>query len=109
MTETLPEDAVERRFATVARHAREQKGWPQGRIAETMSALGWPWHQQTVARVEHGDRMVRLGEAVALAAILGIDLSAFAAGDSEPWRTCLRCGDRPPSGFTCNTCGRVGP
>ncbi len=103
-----PPNTAERRFAEVAQQARDRKGWSQGRVAGAMAKRGWPWHQSTVYRVESGRQAVRLGEAVALAEILGIDLSAFGSGDPEPWRPCPVCDDKPPVGFTCNECERAG-
>lgn len=103
-----PLDNAERRFADVMRQARERRGWAQGRVVEAMTERGWPWHQSTVYRVEAGRQAVRLGEALALAAILGIDMDAFESGDPGPWKPCPVCGDKPPSGFTCNECGRSG-
>ncbi len=47
----------------------------QERLADEMRARGWPWRQQTVTRVENGRRMVRLGEATAVAEILETPLS----------------------------------
>lgn len=47
----------------------------QERLAEEMRARGWPWRQQTVTRVENGRRMVRLGEATAVAEILETPLT----------------------------------
>src|SRR5215510_1058787 len=43
-------------------------------LADEMTARGWPWRQQTVTRVENGRRMVRLGEAKAVAEILQTSL-----------------------------------
>ena len=108
MTEPAAEDAVERRFLAVARLARKRRGWSQGQVAEAMAAQGWPWHQQTVAKAEQRGRLVRLGEAVTLAAILDIDLSAFVDGEPEPWRPCRVCAGKPPAGFTCDTCRKSG-
>jgi transcriptional regulator with XRE-family HTH domain len=108
VAESAGVNADERAFAAVVRRARERTGWPQGRIAEAMNAQGWRWHQSTVARVESGKQAARLGEAVALAEILGIDLSDFLAGNSAPWLPCVTCDDKPPSGFTCDTCSKSG-
>ena len=67
-------ELTEKRFAANLRAAREAIGISQGRLAEEMVARGWPWHQQTVTRVETGRRMVRLGEAKAIAEILEMSL-----------------------------------
>jgi transcriptional regulator with XRE-family HTH domain len=67
-------ELTEHRFAANLRAAREAAGMSQGRLADEMVARGWPWHQQTVTRVETGRRMVRLGEAKAAAEILQTSL-----------------------------------
>lgn len=76
MDET-PSDEAERRFGVNLRSLREARSMSQVRFAEEMSARGWPWHQQTVTRVETGRRMVRFGEAHAAAAILAVTLDRF--------------------------------
>jgi transcriptional regulator with XRE-family HTH domain len=83
----LPDDAApeltEERFAVNFRAAREDAGLSQGRVADEMVARGWPWHQQTVTRVETGRRMVRLGEAAALADILATSLDNLTSPTEE--------------------------
>jgi transcriptional regulator with XRE-family HTH domain len=102
-------DALERPFTALLREVREAHGMTQEKFAGEMAKRCDPiWRQQTVARVEHGQRAMRLGEAIAAADILGIDLGAFAAGRPVPCRICLNCSDEPPAGYTCNTCARSG-
>jgi FtsZ-interacting cell division protein YlmF len=67
-------ELTEQRFAANLRAIRDERGISQGRLADEMTARGWPWHQQTVTRVENGRRMVRLGEAQAVAEILHTSL-----------------------------------
>lgn len=67
-------ELTEERFAANLRAVREASGMSQGRLADEMADRGWPWRQQTVTRVETGRRMVRLGEAKAVAEILGTSL-----------------------------------
>jgi FtsZ-interacting cell division protein YlmF len=67
-------ELTEERFAANLRAVREASGMSQGRLADEMAARGWPWRQQTVTRVETGRRMVRLGEAQAVAEILETSL-----------------------------------
>jgi FtsZ-interacting cell division protein YlmF/DNA-binding XRE family transcriptional regulator len=67
-------ELTEERFAANLRAVREASGMSQGRLADEMAARGWPWRQQTVTRVENGRRMVRLGEARAVAEILKTSL-----------------------------------
>ncbi len=64
----------------------------QAALAQQMLARGWPWRQQTVARLENGHRMVRFGEATALATILRAPLDHFTrrsreAAEAEKIRT----------------------
>ena len=70
-------DEAERRFAANLRVLRERRGISQVRLAQEMLARDWPWRQQTVARVENGQRMIRFGEALALASVLGVSLNHF--------------------------------
>ena len=62
------------RFATNIRETRERLGLSQGELARRMAELGWPYWQQTVRRVESGERKVSVGEAAALARILRADV-----------------------------------
>lgn len=103
-------DVPERAFGALLRQAREEYGMSQDKFAAEMARQCDPaWCQQTVTRVENGQRAIRLGEAIAAASILGIDLGAFAAGNPAPRRICANCRDEPWPGFTCNECGRSGP
>ncbi|MBT2429388.1 helix-turn-helix domain-containing protein [Streptomyces sp. ISL-112] len=63
------------RFAEWLRSARSASGLSQGKVADAMNAEGFVFYQQTIAKVESGERPVRLDEATALARIFGADLS----------------------------------
>ena len=76
-------ELTEQRFAANLRAIREEHGMSQGRLAEEMARRGWPWHQQTVTRVETGRRMVRLGEAKAVAEILETSLDMLTTPTDE--------------------------
>lgn len=78
----MPDDA-EQRFAANLPLLRERQGISQVKLAQEMAARGWPWRQQTVTRVENGQRMIRFGEAMALASILGVSLNRFTRPVSE--------------------------
>ena len=78
----FPDDA-EQRFAANLRILRERQGVSQVKLAQEMAARGWPWRQQTVTRLENGQRMIRFGEAIALASILGVSLGRFTRPVSE--------------------------
>jgi hypothetical protein len=53
------------------------------KLAQEMVARGWPWRQQTVTRLENGQRMIRFGEATALAEILHTPLERFSRPVSD--------------------------
>jgi len=78
----LPDD-TEQRFAANLRLLRERQGISQVKLAQEMAARGWPWRQQTVTRLENGQRMIRFGEATALAEILHTPLERFTRPLSE--------------------------
>ncbi len=79
---SLP-DHAEQHFAANLRILREREGMSQVKLAQEMSARGWPWRQQTVTRIENGQRMVRFGEATAVAAILRTSLDRFTWASAE--------------------------
>jgi transcriptional regulator with XRE-family HTH domain len=66
-------------FRENLRRQREGEGWTQGELARRLrdtgaTALG---HQTTLARIESGQRAVRLDEAVTLAQVLNTTLDAL--------------------------------
>ena len=67
----LPAGLADERFAANLREQRELKKMSQGELARRMVERGFPYYQQTVRRVEDGRRKVSVGEAAALASILG--------------------------------------
>jgi transcriptional regulator with XRE-family HTH domain len=76
-------DDTEQRFAANLRLLRERQDISQAKLAQEMAARGWPWRQQTVTRVENGQRMIRFGEATALAEILHTPLERFSRPVSD--------------------------
>ena len=59
------------------RALREEKGMSQAALATAMTERGYPWHQQTVGRVEGGRQSVRFGEIEQLAEILRTSVDRF--------------------------------
>ena len=60
------------------RAAREARGWSQGALAgHAQHYLYGAFDQSAVARIEAGDRRLRLNEAVIIARLLDIDLRAI--------------------------------
>jgi transcriptional regulator with XRE-family HTH domain len=67
----------ERVLAAQVRAFREKLGMTQEQVAREMSARGPVMRQSTIAKIEAGQRPVRVNEAVMLAAILHCDLAAL--------------------------------
>ncbi len=65
-------DEQARWFGENVRKNRERKHMSQGDIAREMTARGWPWHQSTVYKVEHGTRRTEAVEVLDLSKILGV-------------------------------------
>jgi transcriptional regulator with XRE-family HTH domain len=51
---------------------RESFDWSQAELADRLKRHGVNWHQTTVAKVEAGERPVRLNEVIALAEVLNV-------------------------------------
>jgi len=73
-------DAV---FAQRLREIRTQALITQRQLAERMTAAGHKVYQSTIGKIEVGDRTASVGEAVALASILGVGLTAL-TGEPDP-------------------------
>jgi transcriptional regulator with XRE-family HTH domain len=67
---SLPAGLADERFAANVRQLREGQGKSQADVARLMAGHGWPYHPQTVQRIEAGQRKVSVGEGEALARIL---------------------------------------
>jgi hypothetical protein len=53
-------------------------------MARELRDLGFPMHQTTVAKLESGDRPLRVGEAVAVAAVFGMPFEALFHMPAQP-------------------------
>lgn len=63
---------------------RDARRMPQQHIANTMTMVyGHRWYQTTVGKIESGTRPVKLTEAVAVAAILGVPLEDLLTENPE--------------------------
>ena len=70
-------------FGRRVREERERSGMPQSHIALVLKlSYGHQWHQTTVAKVEAGERPVKLAEAVAVSYVLGVPLDQLIDGQN---------------------------
>jgi transcriptional regulator with XRE-family HTH domain len=70
-------EATERRLASNIKAARERKDLSQREVADLMKSRGFPWHQQTVGRVESAVQPIRAVELKEIADILGASMDAL--------------------------------
>jgi transcriptional regulator with XRE-family HTH domain len=84
MAEQGPGHRDEERFTANLRRLREAKGWSQNELATQMRRKGWgSFRQTTISRLEKGEQSVRIGEARALASLLGVTVDDMALTASE--------------------------
>lgn len=57
------------------RQLREEAGLSQAEFAERLTGAGMPTHQQTVLKIEKGQRSLRMTEAVVIASVLRVELA----------------------------------
>ncbi|WP_238384592.1 helix-turn-helix transcriptional regulator [Segeticoccus rhizosphaerae] len=81
----VQQDSREAVFAGSVNRLRERKGWTQTDLAREMKERGFPFHQQTIQRIEDGKRPVRLDEAYALAELLDSEIDSMSRS-MEGWR-----------------------
>lgn len=66
---------IEDAFARLVREHRQEKGWSQKKLADALATRGLVLDPTAITRIEkEGTRSIRLGEAVLIAEVLGIDL-----------------------------------
>lgn len=70
----------EDRFRASMKVLREELGMTQTDLSARMRERGFAFHQQTVQRIENGDRPVRLGEAHAIAELLLSSIEEMSIG-----------------------------
>src|SRR5438046_196825 len=64
---------------------REDRGWSQDRLAKQARDCGLNWTRSALAKVERGEREIRLGEFLLLPAVLGVPLPSLIPGDQDSW------------------------
>jgi transcriptional regulator with XRE-family HTH domain len=83
-------------FGARINRARKARGWSVRELAEKAGIK-----QSTADKIVSGAHEPLLGNAVAVAEALGLDLGKLTAAPS-----CTVCDGTPPPGMTCNACGR---
>lgn len=78
-------------FGQRLRELRKVSGLTQQQVADEMTASGCLVHRSTIAKIEAGERVTSIGEAAALAAVLGTSLDALVSGSGHD---AARSGDR---------------
>jgi transcriptional regulator with XRE-family HTH domain len=73
-TEEQPGARAAERFAAGLRDTRLARGVSQAELASRMRERGHRYVQQTIVKIEQGERVVRITEAADLAASLGASL-----------------------------------
>lgn len=69
---------TDERFGKWVRTLRDSRGWSQAEMAKMLSDKGiQPMHPTTVAKIETGDRSVRINEAVGIADLFEVSLDSL--------------------------------
>lgn len=84
----------ERNFREQMARIREQRGMTQTDLARRLAAWGLPFHQQTVQRVESGQRPVRLNEALLICRELNVSLDSMTTTSAPKLRDMMFAVDR---------------
>lgn len=70
---------TDKRFGERVKDEREHRGWSQANMAKMLSDNGiHPMHPTTVAKIEAGDRSVRINEAVGIADLFEVSVDSLA-------------------------------
>jgi transcriptional regulator with XRE-family HTH domain len=82
--------------------ARKNQGVTAQALADGITAQGFEISRVVIAKIEAGIReTVPVDVVVHAAHVLHVPVLSFLTDGA--W--CAVCGDAPPAGFTCNTCG----
>lgn len=88
---------TEDHFRKRLKDERERREWTQEALANMLSAKGIPMHWTTVAKIEKGDRSVRIDEAAGIADLFGISvdtmLGRWAQPDNDRFHVLTAVGD----------------
>jgi transcriptional regulator with XRE-family HTH domain len=62
------------KFGEEVRQGRKRAGWTQADLCDSLSKVGVALDSSAITRIESGEREPQLGEALAIARILGIEM-----------------------------------
>lgn len=71
-------------FSKRVRAEREHRKWTQTEMAEKLDAKGIPMHWTTIAKIEKGDRSVRIDEAAGIADLLELSVDTLLGRRAKP-------------------------
>lgn len=74
-------DAYDLRVGANVRKLRQARGLNQDQLASRVAERGVPFRQQTIVKIEKGERPLRLREADAVTAALDVDIDALLGDD----------------------------
>lgn len=98
MTAGIRVDEISKAFGAWLSGARADAGLSQ----QALAALIGLRRQQTIAQIEGGTRPATVSEVYRVLAALGRPLPSLAVTLPD---VCTSCWGKPPTGFTCNSCG----
>jgi transcriptional regulator with XRE-family HTH domain len=84
----------ERNFRQQMQRLREAQELTQSDLARSLKGFGLPFHQQTIQRIEQGERPVRLNEAHLIAKVLGVTVDSMTAAGTPSERELRYAVDR---------------
>lgn len=86
------------------RALRLLRGWSAQQLADRLTAAGRPTKRSAIATWETKPGGCGVDLLYALAHVFGVALGTLL---DDATVLCQHCGDDPPTGFTCTTCGRT--
>lgn len=79
------DDAASERFRQKLKTERTDRGWSQTKLAQEMTRVrGVRAHQNTIAKIETGERSVSIAEAAAIAEVFGISTDRLLGRRARP-------------------------
>ncbi|WP_016889724.1 helix-turn-helix transcriptional regulator [Mycobacteroides abscessus] len=88
----------ERNFRDQMARLRKERGLTQTDLARQLATWGLPFHQQTVQRIENGQRPVRLNEAKLIARELEVSLDTMMSTTTASGQSMMRAVDEARRG-----------